>query len=103
MSNPAPYGFCPQCGAAGLFRERRPNGDDTCDNGHKYPSLEARNMSNQPQPADDIDSLNQAFEAEFKVLCPNKSLLKLSASRHQYQDPNTSLMWEFFKRGHNFG
>ena len=32
------YGSCPMCGAPGNSRERRPNGDDTCENGHKYPS-----------------------------------------------------------------
>lgn len=34
----APYGYCPTCGAAGVWRERRPNGDDKCSNGHSYPS-----------------------------------------------------------------
>jgi hypothetical protein len=33
-----PYGYCPRCGGIGLSRERRPNGDDRCENGHKYPS-----------------------------------------------------------------
>lgn len=32
------YGFCPQCGAPGKTRERRINGNDTCMNGHVYPS-----------------------------------------------------------------
>ena len=32
------YGFCPECGAPGVSRERRPNGDDRCANGHIYPS-----------------------------------------------------------------
>ncbi len=35
------YGFCPQCGAEGVQRERRPNGDDKCAKGHKYPSKSA--------------------------------------------------------------
>lgn len=38
---PAPYGYCPVCGAVGVSRERRPNGDDKCANGHTYPSLKA--------------------------------------------------------------
>lgn len=38
---PAPYGYCPLCGAVGVSRERRPNGNDKCANGHTYPSLEA--------------------------------------------------------------
>lgn len=35
------YGFCPICGAAGGKRERRPNGNDACDNDHTYPSKKA--------------------------------------------------------------
>lgn len=36
-----PYGRCPHCGAAGVSRERRPNGNDRCQNGHVYPSAAA--------------------------------------------------------------
>lgn len=32
------YDYCPECGAAGVKRERRPNGNDTCKNEHTYPS-----------------------------------------------------------------
>ena len=35
------YGFCPFCGADGVSRERRPNGDDRCSRGHQYPSSSA--------------------------------------------------------------
>lgn|GEM_PF-5456159 len=35
------YGKCPECGADGVSRERRPNGNDTCANGHVYPSISA--------------------------------------------------------------
>ena len=41
----AVYGYCPQCGAKGVMRERRPNGNDKCANGHTYPS----NTSTPPQ------------------------------------------------------
>lgn len=33
-----PYGRCPHCGSEVIRRERRPNGDDHCKNGHIYPS-----------------------------------------------------------------
>lgn len=36
-----PYGYCPKCGKPGVSRERRPNGDDLCMSGHKYPSIDA--------------------------------------------------------------
>lgn len=35
------YGNCPKCGAMGAGRERRPNGNDECENGHIYPSANA--------------------------------------------------------------
>lgn len=35
------YGYCPDCGAKGLQRERRPDGFDRCVNGHIYPSSKA--------------------------------------------------------------
>ena len=37
----APYGYCPKCLAPGRVRERRPDGDDTCEKGHHYPSAKA--------------------------------------------------------------
>lgn len=37
----AVYGYCPECGGKGVMRERRPNGNDKCANGHTYPSCKA--------------------------------------------------------------
>jgi hypothetical protein len=37
----APLGFCPKCGAPGISREKRPNGNDTCEHGDIYPSVQA--------------------------------------------------------------
>lgn len=37
----APYGFCPLCGAPGVSRERRIDGNDTCASGHVYPAANA--------------------------------------------------------------
>jgi hypothetical protein len=37
----SPYGFCPRCLAPGYTRERRPNGNDRCNNGHTYLSSSA--------------------------------------------------------------
>lgn len=33
------YGFCPVCHAPGKSRERRPDGNDTCERGHTYQSI----------------------------------------------------------------
>lgn len=38
----SPYGFCPVCGCEGVLRERRPDGDDICAAGHRYPSITAK-------------------------------------------------------------
>ena len=38
MSDTARQGYCPQCGGVGVQRERRIGGNDTCENGHVYPS-----------------------------------------------------------------
>jgi hypothetical protein len=51
----AVYGKCPVCGVAGKTRERRLNGNDTCINGHTYPSAEAIRVEARKQIAE-IDS-----------------------------------------------
>jgi len=40
-SSKAIYGYCPECWAKGKFRERRANGYDLCENGCRYPSIDA--------------------------------------------------------------
>lgn len=42
------YGHCPHCGAPGVLRERRPDGNDTCECGHVYPSAAAVNAKGRP-------------------------------------------------------
>lgn len=46
------YGYCPICGDPGVWRERRPNGNDRCASGHDYPSAKAvmPNMEAKPDP-----------------------------------------------------
>ncbi len=41
VENDIGYGRCPHCGSPGVERERRPNGNDKCSNGHVYPSASA--------------------------------------------------------------
>jgi len=41
MSDTPSYGYCPYCGLRGISRERRPNGNDVCENNHTYPSAKA--------------------------------------------------------------
>jgi hypothetical protein len=49
-TGPWPYGYCPTCGARGARRERCPNGNDHCENGHAYPSRDA--LTSPPMPFD---------------------------------------------------
>jgi hypothetical protein len=41
VKKPSYYGHCPICGARVKTRERRINGNDTCMNGHVFPSKDA--------------------------------------------------------------
>ena len=36
------YGYCPQCGTRGIRRERRLDGNDTCELGHTYPTAQSQ-------------------------------------------------------------
>lgn len=54
-----PYGFCPECGAEGEVRERRPDGNDVCTNGHVYPSKTA------VPSTDRTPGTNEAYFAEL--------------------------------------
>lgn len=38
----APFGYCPQCGARGIYRQQLPGGKDGCENGHAYWTAMAR-------------------------------------------------------------
>jgi hypothetical protein len=43
------FGYCPHCGAPGVNRERRPDGYDTCKDGHKYLTRHALTTSARNQ------------------------------------------------------
>lgn len=62
----AAYGYCPECGAKGVMRERRPNGNDKCANGHVYPSNKAAPPA---QPAQQQEPV--AFSC-FRCVTPKK-------------------------------
>lgn len=47
----ATYGLCPYCGSAGKTRERRLNGNDTCERGHTYPSSQSVEVRRPDTPA----------------------------------------------------
>lgn len=35
---PNAFGYCPHCDQPSISREKRPNGNDECKNGHRYPT-----------------------------------------------------------------
>jgi len=49
----AAYGYCPKCGAEGTARERRPDGNDICANGHIYKSRNSITTPQQRKPLTD--------------------------------------------------
>ncbi len=53
---PTTYGLCPKCGSVGVSRERRPNGNDRCVNGHEYPSADAVTHPFGPTPASVVET-----------------------------------------------
>ena len=64
MNKDNPYGYCPICGSPGKSRERRPNGNDKCHNGHTYPSHNATNVADwQKQEANGCELLRWAAKA----------------------------------------
>lgn len=77
-NNPFPYGFCPICGSKGVMRERRPNGNDKCANGHSYKSSDSQD---KPEPKREesgtIPMQNVAFDHREEV----KFQFEQSASR----------------------
>jgi hypothetical protein len=44
------YGTCPHCGAWVVNRERRLDGNDTCENGHVFPSKATIPLPPPPKP-----------------------------------------------------
>jgi len=84
----SPLGNCPECGVKGKSRERRPNGNDTCENGHVYPSKNAlRNVSEV------INIVGRKRLVALLTLISAETIRELLDERDS--NPNT---WEHAKR-----
>ena len=57
-----PYGCCPICGLPGVTRERRPNGNDRCEDGHTYPSSNAKPYEPIPQNEGTMNNITTVGE-----------------------------------------
>jgi hypothetical protein len=79
----APYGYCPKCGAKGVKRERRPNGNDVCEKGCEYPSKDA--LKKPKASKDDEDD-----DAEESVTVPRADLEKLLTECGKLHVPETA-------------
>lgn len=82
----AVYGYCPECGGAGVMRERRPNGDDKCTNGHKYPSSKAlaEQPAQQQEPVAWMDGYRNIYSLEEKAAgCPEATIALVPMANHK--------------------
>lgn len=69
MNDQTPYGYCPICGAPGLSRERRPDGNDHCTNGCTYPSKDAvRPKGYTPPVAVQLENLKNIIEEKQALI-----------------------------------
>lgn len=84
VATDSPYGYCPFCGGNGATRERRPNGDDTCVNGHKYPSAKALK---DPTAAAEIAAIYGARKESSKAAAVELKTMLLQPSVHDTVGP----------------
>lgn len=88
------YGFCPICGERGISRERRMGGNDTCENGHVYPSKERFNtyqqfVNNKDQKMDKVQIQNKINELQSLLnddTTEYNIILDRSGSMHRIKD-----------------
>ena len=77
---PSPYGNCPVCGSPGISRERRPDGNDKCANGHLYKSS-ASITSAEPAPLpDDVEATMSRLVNVMANNCYDQSHVRETAS-----------------------
>lgn len=107
---PAPYGYCPTCGGLGLSRERRPNGNDRCENGHEYPSRSSVTSTLTFSPAESEDlrlevqrlrSINERLESQidgaglvgFAVLAERERADRAEAELRDLRAKSSTCSW----------
>jgi hypothetical protein len=77
----AVYGYCPECGAKGVMRERRPGGNDKCANGHTYQSCKATHPQ-QLKPLTDEEISTLWNEWKDAVCLDHKTWAKAIEAHH---------------------
>lgn len=93
----AAYGFCPICGAPGTQRERRPNGNDICENGHEYKSSDAVPLTDLRAAAERVISVHEprlALQHPTSELDPLiVALAKAYLAEHPADDEPLTRSW----------
>ena len=68
LEDVAVYQYCPICMAKGVKRERRPDGNDTCENGHTYPSRDRLMCITEPKAHKPKDAVKTEPNLNFEAL-----------------------------------
>lgn len=93
----AVYGFCPKCGKPGVRRERRPDGNDTCEEGHVYPSRKAT--------AEPLPELVERTQLEKKPVAKKSVVFKyplVLASNQRFDMPLGAKLLDVQRQGDSF-
>jgi hypothetical protein len=85
------YGFCPICNGNVISRERRPNGDDRCINGHSFPSRDTLRSK------DEVD----VVRAFCVAICPGMPDLFATMGMNHILTTATELINDLKKRTTN--
>jgi hypothetical protein len=82
----AVYGYCPECGAKGVARERRPDGNDKCVNGHTYQSCKATHPPQRTEPVGVMVSMDvsKGDEPEYRIFGRIYEVMKDGADEVTY-------------------
>ena len=89
------YGYCPVCGAPGSLRERRPNGNDTCVEGHIYASRQALEYPKKPRGCNRfrVDGAPNETDWTWNVVC---SVAESNATRGHSESNGTEIIEQWF-------
>lgn len=93
----SPYDYCPECGARGVRRERRPDGNDECERGHVYKSVkslkEPRATVTMDGPTEMRVEMTPRLHEHARLLLPGSSTaMKVESLRVEVSKGKTVLV-----------
>lgn len=91
------YGFCPECSSRGVVRERRVNGDDTCENGHKYPSISALKepVTREIVEANTAEDILRSAGYKIRLVIPTSFGTQIDLAKSYNPDDITNVLSDF--------